>query len=305
MLRRGGLMMCGRGMLCPWGPKVDEWEPKGRAPGCRSRWQRRGAGRSQRAKRGHSPYSRPRALSLRPVNLMGNRAPGMRAPRNTNQFLMGEKYQLLKLRSDSVGTECSAGSDCEMDPLDMDSYLGVLENAHGALLEPQDPAEELTYCCSSDFSPLCPSPKAYWSPFTSESGGQTSDEIPSLSRLCGPARRTLAVVLSEKMMAAESGLQWSTPCVTLSSRTTCAQPPTEWMESARLSCDTAESRCRAVPRVALLTKVQPSPQSRQLITVQQYNSEEMTPMEDEYGCAHFWNLLSAICHLSSRDDISH
>lgn len=59
----------------------------------------------------------------------------MRAPRNTNQFLMGEKYQLMHLRSDSVGTEESGGSDCEMDPLDMDSYLGVLENARGALME--------------------------------------------------------------------------------------------------------------------------------------------------------------------------
>lgn len=79
--------------------------------------------------------TRPRVLlSLRPLNLMGKRAPGMRAPRNTNQFLMGEKYQLMHLRSDSVGTE-SGGSDCEMDPLDMDSYLGVLENARGALMD--------------------------------------------------------------------------------------------------------------------------------------------------------------------------
>lgn len=79
--------------------------------------------------------TRPRVLlSLRPVNMMGKRAPGMRAPRNTNQFLMREKYQLMHLRSDSVGTE-SGGSDCEMDPLDMDSYLGVLENARGALMD--------------------------------------------------------------------------------------------------------------------------------------------------------------------------
>lgn len=82
----------------------------------------------------HRP-TRPRVLlSLRPVNMMGKRAPGMRAPRNTNQFLMREKYQLMHLRSDSVGTE-SGGSDCEMDPLDMDSYLGVLENARGALMD--------------------------------------------------------------------------------------------------------------------------------------------------------------------------
>lgn len=63
----------------------------------------------------------------------------MRAPRNTNQFLMREKYQLMHLRSDSVGTE-SGGSDCEMDPLDMDSYLGVLENARGALTGPAEDA---------------------------------------------------------------------------------------------------------------------------------------------------------------------
>lgn len=85
-------------------------------------------------RRCHRP-ARPRVLlSLRPVNVLGRRAPGMRAPRNTNQFLMREKYQLMHLRSDSVGTE-SGGSDCEMDPLDMDSYLGVLENARGALME--------------------------------------------------------------------------------------------------------------------------------------------------------------------------
>ncbi|CAH2312370.1 Hypothetical predicted protein [Pelobates cultripes] len=164
MFRRGGLMMCGRGMLDPWGPRGEDFESKERVGG-RSRWQRRGSGRNHRGKHGYSPYSRPRALSLRPVNLMGNRAPGMRAPRNTNQFLMSEKYQLLKLRSDSVGTEGSGGSDCEMDPLDMDSYLGVLENAHGALLEPQEAGEVETYCSSSASSPLCPSPQSSWSPF--------------------------------------------------------------------------------------------------------------------------------------------
>lgn len=87
-------------------------------------------------------------LSLRPVNVLGRRAPGMRAPRNTNQFLMREKYQLMHLRSDSVGTE-SGGSDCEMDPLDMDSYLGVLENARGALME-----------CAGEAGPVACSPPA-------------------------------------------------------------------------------------------------------------------------------------------------
>ncbi|MEE6519482.1 hypothetical protein FKM82_031332 [Ascaphus truei] len=166
MLRRGQLM-CGRGVLCPWGPRISGaggWgEPEGRGS-CRSRWQRRGAGRNQRSKHWHPPYNhRPRALSLRPVNMMGNRAPGMRAPRNTNQFLMREKYQLLKLRSDSVGNECSGGSDCEMDPLDMDSYLGVLENAHGALLEPPEVGG------SSSSSPL--SPPSCWSLLRRGGGG--------------------------------------------------------------------------------------------------------------------------------------
>ncbi|KAM4721419.1 uncharacterized protein WCC33_007728 [Rhinophrynus dorsalis] len=163
MIRRGGFMMCGRGVLCPWGPRVGDCEPEGRA-GCRSRWQRRGAGRNQKGKHGYFSYTRPRARSLRPVNIMGNRAPGMRAPRNTNQFLMKEKYQLLKLRSDSVGTECSGGSDCEMDPLDMDSYLGVLENAHGALLEPPDTGIVGIYCSPSSSLRTC------WSPFREDRG---------------------------------------------------------------------------------------------------------------------------------------
>ncbi|KAE8611721.1 hypothetical protein XENTR_v10012574 [Xenopus tropicalis] len=159
MLRRGGLMMCGRGVLCPWGPPVLDWEQEGKTS-CRTRWQRGGAGRDHRWKHGHQPYTRPRARSLRPVNMMGNRAPGMRAPRNTNQFLMSEKYQMLKLRSDSVGTECSGGSDSEMDPLDMDSYMGVLENAHGALLEHPE-SGVIGIFCSPSSSPS----NSCWSPF--------------------------------------------------------------------------------------------------------------------------------------------
>lgn len=89
-------------------------------------------------------------LSLRPVNMIG-----MRAPRNTNQFLMREKYQLMHLRSDSVGTE-SGGSDCEMDPLDMDSYLGVLENARGALMD--CPGAEESPSPSPPALPLSPFP---------------------------------------------------------------------------------------------------------------------------------------------------
>ncbi|XP_038668535.1 uncharacterized protein wu:fb55g09 [Scyliorhinus canicula] len=99
------------------------------------RWHRRGrrdCGRAGRELgRGHQHQSTvPQGVRLRPVNVRGNRAPGMRAPRNTNQFLMHEKYQLMHMRSDSTGSD--SGSEIELD-MDIDSYLGVLENARGAL----------------------------------------------------------------------------------------------------------------------------------------------------------------------------
>ncbi|XP_069752389.1 zona pellucida-like domain-containing protein 1 [Narcine bancroftii] len=77
----------------------------------------------------HPPIASSR-VTLHPANLYGNRAPGMGAPRNTNQFLMHEKYQLMHMRSDSTGSD--SGSEIELD-IDMDSYLGVLENARGGL----------------------------------------------------------------------------------------------------------------------------------------------------------------------------
>lgn len=78
-------------------------------------------------------------MSLRPVNVKGNRARGMRAPKNTNQFLMHEKYQMLHMRSDSVGSDSGSSSDSDVELTDMDSYLGVLENARGALLDSPNP----------------------------------------------------------------------------------------------------------------------------------------------------------------------
>lgn len=78
-------------------------------------------------------------MSLRPVNVKGNRVRGMRAPKNTNQFLMHEKYQMLHMRSDSVGSDSGSSSDSDMELTDMDSYLGVLENARGALLDSPNP----------------------------------------------------------------------------------------------------------------------------------------------------------------------
>ncbi|XP_034724876.1 uncharacterized protein wu:fb55g09 [Etheostoma cragini] len=83
-------------------------------------------------------FQRP-VMSLRPVNVKGNRARGMRAPKNTNQFLMHEKYQMLHMRSDSVGSDSSSCSDSDLELTDMDSYLGVLENARGALLDSPNP----------------------------------------------------------------------------------------------------------------------------------------------------------------------
>lgn len=84
----------------------------------------------------HPPNFQMQVMSLRPVNVKGNRARGMRAPKNTNQFLMHEKYQMLHMRSDSVGSDSgSSSSDSDTELTDMDSYLGVLENARGGLLD--------------------------------------------------------------------------------------------------------------------------------------------------------------------------
>lgn len=83
-------------------------------------------------------------MSLRPINVKGNRARGMRAPKNTNQFLMHEKYQMLHMRSDSVGSDSGSSSDSDMELTDMDSYLGVLENARGALLDSPNPHSSTT-----------------------------------------------------------------------------------------------------------------------------------------------------------------
>ncbi|XP_034550879.1 uncharacterized protein wu:fb55g09 [Notolabrus celidotus] len=98
----------------------------------------------QHPQRHHPFHNQPRqqhgqVTSLRPVNVKGNRARGMRAPENTNQFLMHEKYQMLHLRSDSVGSDSGSSSDSDVELTDMDSYLGVLENARGALLDSPNP----------------------------------------------------------------------------------------------------------------------------------------------------------------------
>ncbi|XP_059184388.1 voltage-dependent P/Q-type calcium channel subunit alpha-1A [Centropristis striata] len=107
---------------------------------CRGR--RAGGGgwpRGRNSHHHHHPQAPRPGVSLRPVNVKGNRARGMRAPKNTNQFLMHEKYQLLHLRSDSVGSDSGSSSDSDLELTDMDSYLGVLENARGALLDSPSP----------------------------------------------------------------------------------------------------------------------------------------------------------------------
>uniref|UniRef100_A0A3B4V7X2 Coiled-coil domain-containing glutamate-rich protein 1-like n=1 Tax=Seriola dumerili TaxID=41447 RepID=A0A3B4V7X2_SERDU len=91
----------------------------------------------------HPRHLQRPVMSLRPINVKGNRARGMRAPKNTNQFLMHEKYQMLHMRSDSVGSDSGSSSDSDMELTDMDSYLGVLENARGALLDSPNPHDSL------------------------------------------------------------------------------------------------------------------------------------------------------------------
>uniref|UniRef100_A0A8C0LHR7 Coiled-coil glutamate rich protein 1 n=1 Tax=Canis lupus dingo TaxID=286419 RepID=A0A8C0LHR7_CANLU len=79
---------------CWRGPWKRGWA---RPPGRRKRWGRRGRG-PRRPPRRPSPPRPPAALStlLRPVNLYGWRAPGMRAPRNTTQFIMNQIYEDMR-----------------------------------------------------------------------------------------------------------------------------------------------------------------------------------------------------------------
>ncbi|KAK2915448.1 hypothetical protein Q8A73_006042 [Channa argus] len=113
-------------------------------------WPRpRNHNQQQHPQRHHPHHHHPRhpqrpVMSLRPVNVKGHIARGMRAPQNTNQFLMHEKYQMLHLRSDSVGSDSGSSSDSDVELTDMDSYLGVLENARGALLDSPNPHDSTT-----------------------------------------------------------------------------------------------------------------------------------------------------------------
>lgn len=131
--RKHGWSKSCRGRLQVWRTRGGGWQ-KGR-----NRHQQQ---RPQRHHHHHSHQSRhPQrpGLSLRPVNVKGNVARGMRAPKNTNQFLMHEKYQMLHMRSDSVWSDSGCSSDSDVEVADMDSYLGVLENARGALLDSPNP----------------------------------------------------------------------------------------------------------------------------------------------------------------------
>ncbi|MXQ86001.1 hypothetical protein E5288_WYG010181 [Bos mutus] len=75
----------------PWNPG---WA---RPPGRKKRWGRRGRGLRRHPRRS-AQRSPPVDLStlLRPVNLYGWRAPGMRAPRNTTQFIMNQIYEDMR-----------------------------------------------------------------------------------------------------------------------------------------------------------------------------------------------------------------
>ncbi|XP_062264548.1 coiled-coil domain-containing glutamate-rich protein 1 [Platichthys flesus] len=132
---------------------ASRWK-RGWSKSCMGRLQgrRTGGGGWSRGRNHHHPqrhHHHPRHLqtsvmSLRPVNVKGNRVRGMRAPKNTNQFLMHEKYQMLHLRSDSVGSDSASSSDSDTELTDMDSYLGILENARGALLDSPNPRGSTT-----------------------------------------------------------------------------------------------------------------------------------------------------------------
>lgn len=101
----------------------------------RRRWFRSGKSRGKAvwSARKAPPWGARTPLTLRPVNVRGHIAKGMRAPENTNQFLMTEKYRLNSLRSDSV--DSASDSDTEHELTDMDTYLCAWEDAHGALLD--------------------------------------------------------------------------------------------------------------------------------------------------------------------------
>nr|XP_004650597.1 coiled-coil domain-containing glutamate-rich protein 1 [Jaculus jaculus] len=74
------------------------WSPGWAAPPARKkRWGFRGRG-LRRQPRHSVPRNPPIDLSklLRPVNLYGWRAPGMRAPRNTTQFIMNQIYEDMR-----------------------------------------------------------------------------------------------------------------------------------------------------------------------------------------------------------------
>ncbi|XP_037371133.1 coiled-coil domain-containing glutamate-rich protein 1 [Talpa occidentalis] len=79
---------------CLRGPWIPGWA---RPPGWKKRWGRRGRGLRRHPRRS-CPRSPPVDLStlLRPVNLYGWRAPGMRAPRNTTQFIMNQIYEDMR-----------------------------------------------------------------------------------------------------------------------------------------------------------------------------------------------------------------
>ncbi|XP_066110891.1 coiled-coil domain-containing glutamate-rich protein 1 [Saccopteryx bilineata] len=79
---------CWRG---PWHPG---WA---RPPGRKKRWGHRGRGLRRHARRpgAKSPPEDVRTL-LRPVNLYRWRTPGLRAPRNTTQFIMNQVYEDMR-----------------------------------------------------------------------------------------------------------------------------------------------------------------------------------------------------------------
>uniref|UniRef100_A0A8C8UAS1 Coiled-coil glutamate-rich protein 1 n=1 Tax=Peromyscus maniculatus bairdii TaxID=230844 RepID=A0A8C8UAS1_PERMB len=121
----------------PWNPC---WE---RPPGRKKRWGRRGRGLRRHPRRSF-PRNPPIDLSklLRPVNLYGWRAPGMRAPRNTTQFIMNQVYEdmrqqeklerqqaALRAQQAQASSEGSTAKEAPHNGVEEDSEL--LEDLYG------------------------------------------------------------------------------------------------------------------------------------------------------------------------------
>ncbi|XP_062058015.1 coiled-coil domain-containing glutamate-rich protein 1 [Lepus europaeus] len=137
----------------PWNPC---WM---RPPGRKKRWGRRGRG-LRRPSRRPLPKNPPAELNklLRPVNVYGWQAPGMRAPPNTTQFIMNQIYEdmrqqekldrqqeALRMQQAQAGGQASpagsSGNDVPSVGGEEETFYGFAQNP-SLLLSPA-PEEEM------------------------------------------------------------------------------------------------------------------------------------------------------------------